>query len=236
MGNYAAFNVTHYCGDAPERVKRNRAWLCNQLGIRDEHLILPHQTHTDNVLAITPSFLALASDEQQEQLENIDALITNVEGVCIGVSTADCIPVLVYDPIHHASAAIHSGWRGTVKRISQNALREMAHQYGTKAADCQVVIGPGIGTEAFEVGEEVAQQFQEAQFPSSVVQSANAHRPKPHIDLVAANVFLLEEIGVELEHIQVSGICTYTACNTFFSARRLGINSGRIFSAILLGK
>lgn len=235
MGEYAAFNVTHYCGDEPQRVERNKQWLCNELGINEAQLWLPRQTHTDNVLCINDDFLKLPKDEQTTKLQNIDALITNIPNQCIGVSTADCVPLLIYDQSHQAVAAIHAGWRGTIKRIAQKSFVKMKETYQTKASDCMVVIGPSISVDAFEVGEEVVEAFTNEHFSADIV-CRSVHNPnaKPHIDLWAANVCTLEECGFDLSQIRIAGICTYQHCDTFFSARRLGINSGRIFTGICL--
>ena len=232
MGNYAAFNVTYYCGDNAERVAKNKAWLCNELGVNENGLWLPRQTHTANVLEINAAFLDKDVEEQTQCLQEIDALITSLPHQCISVSTADCVPILLYDEKHHAIAAIHAGWRGTVQRISQVCLDKMAHAFGTVANDCKALIGPSISLDAFEVGEEVVAEFLKANFPESVI--SNNYANKPHIDLWAANVFLLEEAGVELSNIQISGICTFQHHDTFFSARRLGIHSGRILTGICL--
>ena len=111
-GNYAAFNVNHYCGDQPEHIAENRRLLFNLLGIDEAHLVYPHQTHQTEVRQIDNRFMAMSAAERNDYLEGVDALITDLRGVCIGVSTADCIPVLLYDEAHHAVAAIHAGWRG----------------------------------------------------------------------------------------------------------------------------
>lgn len=232
MGNYAAFNVTYYCGDNPQRVAKNKAWLCNEFGVNENCLWLPRQTHTANVLEIDEAFLNKEEEEQTQCLQEIDALITTLPHQCISISTADCVPILLYDEKHHAIAAIHAGWRGTVQRISQVCLEKMANAFGTKANDCKALIGPSISLDAFEVGEEVATEFIQANFPSNII--SRSYPNKPHIDLWAANVFLLEEAGVALENIQISGICTFQHHDTFFSARRLGINSGRILTGICL--
>lgn len=151
--------------------------------------------------------------------------------VCIGVSTADCIPILLYDPEHHAAAAVHAGWRGTVMRIAEKSIRQMTLDYGTRPELLEAVIGPGISQEAFEVGDEVYDAFREAGFPMSEIARK---QEKWHIDLWAANYLQLENCGLRINHIQVSGICTYRHCEEYFSARRLGIASGRIFTGIIL--
>lgn len=235
MGNYAAFNVTHYCGDAPERVENNKQWLCNTLHIQPNHLWLPRQTHTANVQCINTSFLSKSPAEQTTMLQDVDALITNLPQQCIGVSTADCVPILIYDETHHTIAAIHAGWRGTVSKIAQHALQQMVLQYNTSPQHCKAIIGPSISVNAFEVGDEVAQQFIEAGFPKTIISRSQQYTTaRPHIDLWAANSLLLEEAGIPLENIQIVGICTFQHADTFFSARKLGIQSGRIFTAIML--
>lgn len=222
-GNYAGFNLTHYCGDAPEHVRRNRAALCTALGITDERLILPRQTHGDTVRRVATG---------REPLQGVDALITNEKGFCIGVSTADCVPVLLYDEDNAACGAVHAGWRGTVARITAKAVEAMRQAFATSPSRLRAVIGPSISQAAFEVGDEVYDAFQEAAFPMD--RMARRMNGKWHIDLWAANFQLLESAGLPLENIFVCGICTYEHSDRFFSARRLGINSGRIFNGILL--
>ncbi len=233
MGSYAAFNVTHYCGDSPERVVRNREWLCSELSISREQLWLPRQTHTANVVRVDSTLVAANEEEREIKLNEVDALITNLPQQCIGVSTADCVPLLIFDPVTNSIAAVHAGWRGTVKRIVQATLRSMAEAYGTHAENCQAVIGPSISPDDFEVGEEVAEEFIRAGFPESVV-VRRACWPKPHVDLWAANALQLEECGVLLQNIQVAGVSTFEHSDTFFSARKEGIRSGRIYTGIML--
>lgn len=226
-GNYGCFNITHYCGDSAENVAANRKLLCAELGIDNAHLVLPRQTHSVVVEVVTP-------DNLSAPLEGVDAVITNVEGVCIGVSTADCIPLLYFDPIQSVIAAVHAGWRGTVKGIAKKALQAMMEQFDTHPENVQVVVGPGISKTSFEVGEEVVEAFRNAGFAMESIHSMNAITGKSHLDLCEANVALLEAAGVKRENVQQSGICTYQSHETFFSARRLGINSGRIFTGIML--
>ena len=96
-GNYAALNINRYCGDNEEDIRKNREALCETLGISDDRLVMPHQVHLTKVATIDEQLLSLNSTERQEALEGFDALMTNLRGVCIGVSTADCIPILLYD-------------------------------------------------------------------------------------------------------------------------------------------
>ena len=152
-GNYAEFNINHYCGDSEDAIQINRTSLCQYLGISNDRLIMPHQVHQTEIVAIDEAFLRLSADEQKARLEGVDALMTGVAGVCIGVSTADCIPVLVYDKVQRVSCAIHAGWRGTVKRIVEKAVETMISVYGLRPSDLLAQIGPGIHLESFEVGD-----------------------------------------------------------------------------------
>ncbi|MBP5507474.1 MAG: peptidoglycan editing factor PgeF [Prevotella sp.] len=231
QGNYAEFNINHYCGDDEQAIAANCFALCHLLGIDSNHLAYPHQVHGTEVRQIGVNWPSLSEQERAQMLEGVDAVMTDTAGVCIGVSTADCIPILLYDAEHHACAAIHAGWRGTVARIAEKAVEAMTLSYHTDASQLKAVIGPGISLESFEVGDEVYESFSAAGFDMERI----AHRyAKWHIDLWEANRLSLIKMGVGADAIQISGICTYTHADRFFSARRLGINSGRIFTGIIL--
>lgn len=223
-GTYASFNCTHYCGDNPGHVSLNRERLCSLLPNRPVKLVIPRQTHTTNVRVIT----ALPTEEE---LQEVDAVVTNLAEYCLCVSTADCVPVLLYDVEKKVIAAIHAGWRGTVGRIVEKTLEIMKEQYGTQGKNVVACIGPSISLEAFEVGDEVYAAFAEAGFDMDCI--ARKYE-KWHLDLWEANRLQLLSQGVLAENIEVAGICTYNHCDDFFSARRLGIKSGRILSGIML--
>ena len=238
-GRYGEFNINRYCGDDEEHIRQNRASLCELLGIRDESLIMPHQVHETVTIAVDHDFLQLPDAERQQRLEGVDALMTDVPEICIGVSTADCIPVLLYDPVKHVAAAIHAGWRGTVKRIVEKNIAAMMEEYGTQSADLRAQIGPGIHLESFEVGDEVYEAFAQEGFPMETISRkypANDGSPieKWHIDLPECNRQQMLSCDIPDGQIAVSEICTYQHHERFFSARRLGIHSGRIFTGICM--
>ena len=231
-GNYASFNINYYCGDNPDDIEANREALCQLLGIDGSHLVYPHQVHGDRVEVIDRQWLeSMSPAEKRYSLEGKDAVMTNLKEVCIGVSTADCIPVLLYDTVRHACCAVHAGWRGTVKRIAQKAVEAMAAEYGSSPQHIKAVIGPGISLDSFEVGDEVYEQFAQASFD---MQRIARKYEKWHIDLWMCNSIQLIEMGIPEANIHVAGICTYIQNNDFFSARRIGVNSGRIFSGLML--
>jgi len=192
-----------------------------------------HQVHGSRVAIIKRSGM------MREELEGYDAFITNLPGVAIGVRTADCVPILLYDTVKRVVAAVHAGWKGTVLHIVQGAIAAMTQVFKCNPADMKAVIGPGIGPDSFQVGEEVATQFKETDFPMDNIWSF--HGPGDgtpmsgghHIDLFKANRWLLEQAGVHAENIQVCGIDTYTT-EAYFSARREGVQCGRIINSIKL--
>lgn len=231
-GAYAGFNITHYCGDDPLAVRKNRAILCAELGVDDDRLLLPRQTHGCNVLCIDEAFLALVHEQRCGLLQGVDAVVTDVPRLCIGVSTADCVPVLLCDAVRGVVAAVHAGWRGTVARIVEKALQTMQQRYGCSPDDVQAVVGPSISLDAFEVGDEVYDAFCGAGFLPELI--ARRFGGRWHIDLWEANRLQLVACGVRDDSIAVCGSCTYSRCDEFFSARRLGINSGRIFNGIMI--
>ena len=222
-GNYAAFNINGYCGDDEVNIAANKVALCGLLGIDSNRLVMPHQVHDCVVRRI--------DGPQQGVIEGVDAVMTDVPQLCIGVSTADCIPVLLYDSTHRAVSAVHAGWRGTVLRIVQKAVEAMHNAYGTAPADLQAVIGPGISLDSFEVGDEVYDQFLSAGFDMQPISRRDA---KWHIDLPMCNRLQLMEAGIPSNNIQMTNICTYQQYDRYFSARRLGIQSGRIYTGILI--
>ena len=236
-GNYGGFNITHYCGDSAEHIAKCRAELCRELGIDDKHLVLPRQTHSDRTIIIDSAFMQLTVEEQQRELYGADAIITDLPRTCIGISTADCIPILLHDTRQDVIAAIHAGWRGTVAGIVTKTIGAMQQSHGCNASDMQAIIAPGISVDAFEVGDEVYDAFEKAGFPMNEIAvrypTADGGE-KWHIDLWEANRHQLLQCGVAENDIELSGICTFTNHHEFFSARRLGINSGRIFSGIML--
>lgn len=196
-------------------------------------VIQGHQVHWSRVAMVDRPGMT------REDLEGYDAFVTNLPGVAIGIRTADCVPILMYDPVKRAVAAVHSGWKGTILHISQGVITALRQEFGTDPADVRVAIGPAIGPESFQVGEEVAEKFKATGFPMDEIWSfrgpgdgmpmSGGH----HIDLFKANRWLLEQVGVKESNIQICGIDTYTD-EAYFSARREGYECGRTVSAIKL--
>ena len=198
---------------------------------RDEALPCPivqmHQVHDVKVAVVD------RGDLTRDELDGYDAMITDLPGVAIGVRTADCIPVLLYDPVKKAAAAIHSGWRGTVSKIIGKAVIKMQSTYASQPSDILAFIGPGICVDCFQVGEEVALKFKETGFDINSLWSfrgpktGNGMEGGHHIDLKEACRQTLVESGLKNENIQISDLCTYEDNHLLYSARKEGIECGR---------
>lgn len=206
-------------------------------------LLMPlHQVHETKTVMIDETFLSMNPLEQALVLDGVDALATHLIDVCICVRTADCIPVLLWDDTTKVVSAIHAGWKGTLKRIVENNIDMLNTTYGTRPQHLHAIIGPGIGPDSFEVGDEVYELFAQAGFPMEQLAQRyplmNPHRQKDtaetrwHIDLWECNRLQLIEKGVNPQNIHVSGIDTYQNYDRFCSARR-NINS-RIINGIML--
>lgn len=233
-GRYASFNLGAYCGDRPDHVQENRKRLCDVLSIDASSLFVPHQTHGTEIRIIDESLLSGNKETQANALEGIDALITAVPGVCIAVTTADCVPLILYDPKKQVVAAIHAGWRGTVNGITTKTVKEMTRLFDVDPGDILAGIAPSIGQKAFEVGQEVVNAFSSAGIDTASICYHNEKSGKPHIDLVEVNRQQLIESGINPRHIEQSDMCTHTLNTDFYSARQLSIHSGRFLTGILL--
>lgn len=199
-------------------------------------LFMPHhQVHGTKTVIIDEDFLARNPLEQVLALDGVDALATQLSDVFVCVKTADCIPVLLWDDAAHVVSAVHAGWKGTQKRIVEANIDVLQATYGTQPSNLHAIIGPGIGPESFEVGDEVYDLFAQAGFPMKQLarrypDMRNQQATKWHIDLWECNRLQLLKKGVNPENIHVSGIDTYTNHDRFFSARRH--IDGRIINGI----
>lgn len=213
---YSGINVCHYVHDNPQHVEASRREICSRLGIHVESLVVPRQTHSSDVAIL----IGGASSPSA-----VDGVVTRLSDVAIGVSTADCVPVVMADSDSGVIAAVHAGWRGAIGGIIGNTLDAMV-SCGVSLCHLDVLIGPCICRDCFEVGEEVAKMF-----PDEFVDRISF--AKPHVDLPGFVRQQLINRGVALDHIQGPTGCTRCNPQTYFSARRLGINSGRTFTGII---
>jgi len=209
----------------PDRdfVLRNRMRVAEALQIDQSRLFLPSQVHGVNVAEVT-------RNTDKTQLANTDALITDEPGTAIAVMSADCVPVLLFDPNRCVVAAIHAGWKGTVAKIVEKTLQRMNERFGTHAADVIAAIGPSICQRSYEVGKDVIDAVQQS-FPDAA-QLLLPRGEKALLDLWKANQLQLEKCGVKRENIEIANLCTLENNRFFFSARKG--DSGRFAAGIML--
>lgn len=229
---YSQVNLCDYVGDDALRVLDARITLSMQLGVELDDLIMPRQTHSCRVAVIDERFRTMDIEGQETALEGVDALVTNLRGVVIGVNTADCVPLILVDEAAGLIAAAHAGWRGTAGRIAGAVVDEMCRM-GARADHIQVAMGPSICQDCFEVGDEVVREFEKAGFDIPLIMKRNATSGKAHINLQEANRQVLIAAGLTPESITLPGHCSRCEHTRYFSARRLGINSGRTFMGII---
>ncbi len=233
-GTYASFNLGFYSGDNPECVYENRSRLASQIDIPLQDLYIPYQTHEDEICVLDEHFMTLSDNDKYLSLNGVDALITNQKDICVGITTADCVPILIYDSVKHILAAVHAGWKGTVAKIVEKTVAKMVDIFGCSPLDMYAGIAPCISQKCFEVGEEVVDAFKDAGFPMENIAYRNSDSGKMHIDLRLANRILLDEAGIPLQNIETSDLCTYSDSDLFFSARRQTIHSGRMVTGGVL--
>jgi len=235
---YETLNLGFNSGDEEYNVQANREILSNALDLEPGHLVFAVQTHSSRVTKITSEVLSWNDQTRREKLNETDALITNVPNICIAIKTADCIPVLLYDPQHKAMAAIHAGWRGTVGRIIAKTIDSMKQEYGTLPENLIAGIGPGIGPDVYEVGPEVVEivhrQLGKNHGLIQYYPQKSDHQQSPHLDLWKANYVQLLETGLPEENIEIAELCTLSHPEEFYSARRDGAATGRMATGIMI--
>lgn len=231
-GNYDSFNISPFSGDISENQQSNIELLASELQITTPQIIFPYQTHSDVVKIIDSDFLQLSEQEKTEALNGVDALITRIPRLCIGVTTADCVPVLIYDNQNKVIAAVHAGWRGTCSRIVEKTIQQMKLAFGTKSENVYASIGVSISPDVYNVGQELIEEFRKSNF--AVDRIFIRRDNQLFLDLWKANQWLMINCGVPVNQIEISGICSFTNSHEFFSARKLGIKSGRMLSGIMI--
>jgi len=231
---YASLNLGEYCGDEADVVQENRKRLCRELSILEDSLFVPNQIHESRIRVIDSSFLALSKEQQRDALNGIDALVTKEPNVCIAVTTADCVPILLYAPDQNVIASVHAGWRGTVLQIIAKTVCYLIEHFNCAPQQLIAVIGPSVSQSDYEVGDEVVNAFCRIETDVNRIINKDPLTGKPHADLCEANRLQLLRAGLLSENIEVAGLSTYSNPDDFFSARRQGVQSGRMLTGAML--
>lgn len=224
---FSSLNLAFHIGDRPEFVRENRHRFFAALGLDLQQSTWANQVHGNQVAIVDRRTAGSGALDLADALSGIDAMVTNLPGISLGIMVADCLPILIYDPKHQAIGAVHAGWRGTLSKLAAKTITVMGEEFSTKPSDCQVTIGPGIGACCFQVKSDVIAAFQD-QLPQ-VLQDCLVYRDgTSFLDLYQANSLILQGIGVIGKNILGdSTSCTMCEQNLFFSYRGAGGVTGR---------
>lgn len=216
-----------FTGDEPAVYAGFRKELAVACDWDPERFVFPRQTHSDHVAVVSSETLG-------QTLADTDALITREPGVFICVQTADCVPVLLFDPKKNIVAAVHAGWRGSVFKIAALTVQKMSEAFGCNPSDILAGIGPSIHMHAYEVGAEVVEAVRSNFSHSNALLKPSLIEGKAYLDLWEANRQVLVEAGLQEENIEMMGLCSFEHASMFYSARREGAATGRMVSGIRL--
>lgn len=235
-GAFSSFNMGNFSDDNPLHISENREILARMFYMDINRFIIPHQTHGTEVLTIDKDFLSLDHATAIETLYGVDATITAEKDIFLCATTADCVPIILYDGKNKVIAAVHAGWRGTVGRIVEKTVTKMQQQFGSFPADIIAGIGPAIDVSHYEVGDEVANRFHNAGFDllDTTIFQKETPASKYHIDLKEINRKELIRLGVFENNIEKSPLCSFEREDLFFSARRQTVHSGRMLTGIMM--
>ena len=219
----SSLNLGFNLGDEREKVLENFRILGSLFEAKPEDFVLTQQTHSINVRRVGKEDRGKGIFRERNYTD-VDALMTDEEGVILSAFSADCVPILFYDKGHRAIASCHSGWRGTHGRILARVIEAMQREFSSKPEEIYIAIGPSICKNCYEVSEDVGEAFLEA-FPALREETKNASpiervsEEKFHIDLWELNRIIALEAFIPPENISISGYCTMERPDLFFSHR-----------------
>lgn len=237
-GHMASMNLG-YGGpslDDPANVLENFHLISESMGIDPNTIVRSWQVHKTNIRIVTKEDCGKGLYRERDY-DEIDGLITNSPGVTLVTNYADCVPLFFIDPINKAIGLSHSGWRGTVNKIGKITVEHMTRSFASNPEDIISVIGPSICEGCFEVGEEVAVEFNKAfdlKSDANHIIKPN-HKGRYQCDLWEANRTVLKEAGLKEENIHTSGVCTSCHDDLLFSHRKSNGKRGSLaaFLAII---
>ena len=210
------FNMSSSVGDNPQIITENREKFFNELEMNSESVAYHKQVHGDKISFVNSGGVCGESD----------AMITDKNNIGLAISSADCCVVFIYDPVNKVIAGVHSGWRGTSKAILVKVLQTLSNEFDSAPGDLICYLSPSITGKNYEVGVEVAEQFD-----LNYLKQING---KYLLDIPKVNEDLLLNYGVNPYNIQVSNLCSYEYSSILHSYRRDGKKSGRALGVIAM--
>lgn len=231
-GIFDSLNLGVSRGDDPDHVRENYHRFLAAVGAPDSLLAACNQVHGTEIRNLTTA--DLKHDPYDKTPLDADGILTAIPGVTLTVFSADCIPVLLYDPKRRVIAALHAGWRGTAAGIVTAAVEQMTALYGTDPSDILAAIGPGIDKCCFETHEDVPNAMTSALASESLPFIDLLENGKFTVDLKGINARRLELAGVDPTHIDLCRDCTCCQEELYWSHRRQGTQRGSMASVITL--
>ncbi len=216
---FDSLNASFAVQDDPDKVRANRELMARALESDPARIVSARQVHGRGVASVGRANLG------GPDLPDTDALVTDEPGVLLLLKFADCVPVILWDPVRRVVGLAHAGWRGTVLGTAAATVQHMARMHGCSPADLEAGIGPSIGPCCYQVGPDVARAAERAFPGAGVVQREPDGESR--FDLWSANAEALMRAGVAEEKIEVAGICTRCRSDLFFSHRASGGRTGR---------
>jgi polyphenol oxidase len=232
-GPYASLNVGLKVEDDESAVLENRRRLLSMLGFELERSVWSEQVHGDRVAVVRAEDAGRGALDAASAVPGADALVTDVPGVPLCVTVADCVPLVIFDPVAGALGVAHAGWAGTVAKIAARTVETMTERFGSTPSDLFAAIGPSIGPEAYEVGGDVVARVREAFGARAEELLAPGRQGKALLDLWQANSLALVESGIAAESIEVAGVSTAAHLDRFYSYRAEG-TTGRFCAVAAL--
>lgn len=231
-----SLNLATHIGDSLQDVLENRSIVANHLGVTSDRITCGNQLHGLKAVRITEELIGAGALSPDTAIPDCDAVYTDIPNVPLFLFTADCVPVGIYDPVHHVVATVHAGWRGAIGHLPVITIEEMQRDFGTRFEDCYVYLGPSIGPKSFEVNQELADTFTDEwkkitdttgdELVRYIVREG-ALQATPHVDLWH---FIEEDLlqrGVPKAQICISGTDSMTDENCFSYRREHG-KTGRM--------
>ena len=218
-----SFSLALHTNETPSKILQNRDELKKLYP--HMHFIVANQTHSSNVKIIEKSE-ELGWNSLDDAIEDCDALITNQRAIMLTILTADCVPILLFDPILNVVATVHAGWKGTQQEILFKTVQKMQEVFNSNPQDILAGIAPSIGTCCYEVDLNVAQHFQH------ITNAYIKKNEKYMLDLPHINRLQLLRAGVKKENVEMSNVCTACEVENYFSYRKEDGCSGRFMSII----
>ena len=231
-GYLAELNLGWSRGDAPGNVQRNYRRAAERIGGEYRNLALSDQVHETTVLEAVPELTL--GEEGTRKIRRVDGLATSVPGVILSATFADCVPLMIADPVRHRIANVHSGWRGTAERIGEKAVERLAAG-GSRPEDLTAVIGPCISGPHYEVTGDVIEALS-ASFSAEAMRDIALRTDELHwlCDLPAACWHTLREAGIPGDRIHLSGFCTWENAGHLFSHRKTGGKRGNFNTFMMI--